>query len=206
MSLYSLLRPKTNSTVNASMADVIGSKADTAATGAVTATDSLTAYIKQIVTAEIANAAINTAVPICVAHKLVSTLPNNTTTNLFTIGSGLIRAKIVGFVDTVIGGAANAKLQFTSTTPAATIELNAAAVAINSDAAGTIYYNAGATSVFTPATSLGGVLLDPVTTEEVEFIFSPGTVKFHCSATQTGAISWYMSYIPLTPSVIVAAA
>jgi len=133
-------------------------------------------------------------------------LPNNTTTNLFTISGGPVRCKIVGLVTTVIGGAANAKLQMTTTTPAATVDLNAGAVAINTDAAGTIYQNVGATSVFTPSTGAGYALVDPVTVEEVEFILTPGTVKFHSSATQTGGVTWYMTFQPLSPDSRVVAA
>lgn len=133
-------------------------------------------------------------------------LPNNTTTNLFTISGGPVKCKIFGLVTTVIGGAANGKLQMTTTTPAATVELNAAAVAITSDAAGTIYRNVGATSVFTPSSGLGYAIVDPVTVEETEFILTPGTVKFHSSATQTGGVTWYMAYQPLSPASRVVAA
>lgn len=133
-------------------------------------------------------------------------LPNNAATNLFTISGGPIRCKITGVVTTVIGGAANGKLQMTTTTPAATVDLNAAAVAITSDAAGTIYQNVGATSVFTPSAGLGYKICDPVTVEETEFILTPGTVKFHSSATQTGGVTWYISYQPLSPASRVVAA
>lgn len=137
--------------------------------------------------------------------KTGGTVENNTTDDIFTITGGPVFAQIYGYVTTIIGGAANGKLQITTTTPSATVELNAGAVAIDGDAAGTVYYNVGATSVFTPVTA-GVVLLDPVTVEPTWFLLPAGTVKFHSSAAQTGAISWYMRYIPLGPSSIVAAA
>lgn len=125
---------------------------------------------------------------------------------IFTITGGPVRAKIVGLVTTIIGGAANGKLRITTTTPAATVDMNAGAVAIDNDAAGTSYRNIGATSVFTPVTA-GMVIIDPVTVEDCEFLLPIGTVNFNSSAAQSGVIAWYMTYWPLSPaSVVVAAA
>lgn len=145
------------------------------------------------------------ALPKCV-EKSDGIVADNTTDDLFTITGGPVRCKIVGLVTTVIGGAANMKLQHTTTSPAATVELNAGAVAIDNDAVGTLYQNIGATSVFTPSDTLGVELTDPVTVEECEFILTPGTVKAHGSATQTGNIKWYMTYTPMSPSSVVTAA
>lgn len=144
------------------------------------------------------------AVPQCVVKTDGAVLNGND--DIFTVAGGPVRAKIVGLVTTVIGGAANGRLKHTTTTPAATIDLNAGAVAIDSDAAGTIYTNQGATSVFTPSGGLGFDLLDPVTVEETEMILAPGTVHFNGSAAQSGVIAWYMSFVPLSPSSTVTAA
>jgi|GEM_PF-1670006 len=124
---------------------------------------------------------------------------------LFTISGGPVRAKITGIVTTLVGGASSAKLQMDVTTPAGTVELNAGAVAIDNDAAGTLYYNVGATSVFTPVTA-GAVILDPVTVEEAEFILPPGTVMANFTAAQDGVIAWYMTYTPMSPNSVVVAA
>lgn len=125
--------------------------------------------------------------------------------DLFTISGGPVVAKIVGIVTTVIGGASSGKLEITTTEPAATVDLNAAAVAIDTDAAGTSYRNVGATSVFTPVTA-GVVLVDPVTVQDTEFLLPIGTVKFNSTAAQTGNIKWYMIYKPLSPNSVVTAA
>jgi len=198
-----LRRPAADSSGTRYMRDVVGNKADAAATGAVSAVESLMAYAKQSVTAEIAAAASLLALPKCIAKTDGAVLTGND--DLFTITGGPVRAKIVGIVTTVIGGASNGDLQIVTTTPAATANLNAAPVAIDSDAAGTSYHNVGATSVFTPTTA-GAVLLDPVTVEETEFILPIGTVHFRSSAAQSGVIAWYMSYEPLSPLSAVAAA
>lgn len=117
---------------------------------------------------------------------------------LFTITGGPVRARIVGLVTTVIGGVASLRLRHITTDPAATVELNAGAVAVSTDAVGTFYYNLGATSVFTPSTGLGFALIDPVTVEEVTFLLAPGVVQCFGSATQTGVIAWYMTFQPLS--------
>ena len=146
-----------------------------------------------------------TALPKCVEKSDGAVL--NGLDPLFTITGGPVRCKIVGVVTTLVGGAANLRLQHITTDPAATVELNAGAVAADADAVGTIYHNLGATSVFTPSGGLGFVLLDPVTVEETEFILQSGVVQCLGSAAQDGVIKWYMSYVPMSPnSAVVAAA
>jgi len=126
---------------------------------------------------------------------------------LFTITGGPVRAKIVGLVTTVLGAVASTlRLQHITTTPAATVNLNAGAVTVTSDAAGMFYYNVGATSVFTPSGGLGFMLLDPVTVEETEVLLAPGVVQCLGSAANTGVISWFMSYTPLSEDTYVVAA
>ena len=125
--------------------------------------------------------------------------------DIFVISGGPVMATIVGYVSTIIGGAANGRLKITTTSPAATVDLNAGAVAIDSDAVGTVYYNVGATSVFTPVTA-GAVIMDPVTVQQTEFLLPPGTVHFNSSAARTGNIKWYMAYCPLSPDSVVTAA
>jgi len=142
--------------------------------------------------------------PRCVAKTDGAVL--NGDDDLFTITGGPIRAKITGIVTTLVGGAANGKLTITTTTPPATVDLNAGAVAIDNDAAGTSYRNVGATSVLTPVTA-GMVLIDPVTVEDTELLLPIGTVKFNSSAAQDGVVAWYITYWPLSPaSTVVAAA
>ena len=114
----------------------------------------------------------------------------------------------MGIVTTVIGGVSNGDLQIVTTDPAATANLNAGVVAIDSDASGTSYINVGNTSVFTPTTG-GAVLVGAAVAAEqteTEFILPIGTVHFRSSAAQTGVIKWYMTYWPMSPSSVVVAA
>lgn len=125
---------------------------------------------------------------------------------IFTITGGPVRCKIVGLVTTLLVGAANLRLQHITTDPAATVNLNAGAVAVDDDAVGTFYHNIGATGVFTPSTGLGFKINDPVTVEEVEFLLAPGVVQCLGSAARVGVIAWYMTYEPLSPLSVVTAA
>lgn len=188
----------------------IGTRQSAAAAGAVTTTDDMMAYIKQLVTGGIArDAAIAAMLAIQSEQCVVKTdgAVLNGDDDLFTISGGPVRARIVGLVTTVIGdNAANGDLQIDVTEPTGTVDLNAAPVAITSDAAGTIYMCLDSTSVFTPVTA-GAVIVDPVAAPEAYFILPVGTVIFRSSAANSGVIAWFMQYTKLSPlSSVVAAA
>lgn len=188
--------PTADAAPDVTMRDVIGRKTDAAVTTVAT-NKSIMAYIKGLLGQSF-------AMPRCVEKSDGAVLAG--TDDLFTISGGPVRAKIVGLVTTIIGGAANMSLQHTTIAPVATVELNAAPVAIDTDAVGTIYTNIGAGGAFTPSTGLGFKIGDPVTVEEVEYILAPGTVKALGSGAQSGVIKWYMFYVPLSPSSLVVAA
>lgn len=146
------------------------------------------------------------ALPQCVA-KLDGAVLNGADP-IFTITGGPVRCTIYGIVTTAVGaGTTNAKYTITTTTPAATVDLNAAAVDIDADAAGTSYRNINTTSVFTPVTA-GVVLLgNAFATNDHEFFLPIGTVNFTCDAARSGVIEHYMMFTPLSHlSRVVAAA
>lgn len=181
---------------------VFGTRQTPAATGAVNTLKNVMAYIKQLVTEGIARDAVIAELCVKADGAVLNGLDP-----LFTISGGPVRARISGLVTTPVGGAANLRLQHITTVPAATVELNAGAVAVDTDAAGTFYYNLGSTSVFTPSTGLGFALVDPVTVDELYFLLAPGVVQCLGSAAQSGVIAWFMDYIKLSPlSTVVAAA
>lgn len=188
--------PAANNALNAQINEVIGNKTDAAAAGAVTATDTLVGYAKQLV-----NVGLGQEISI----QKVQTTPSGGADALFTITGGPIFVrKIVGIVTTVLVNVANGTLQATVTEPAGTVALSTT-VAIDNDAAGTSYRFIGATGVLTPVTA-GAVRVDPVTTADCEFLVPIGNINFLTSAAMTGAITWYMSYVPLSPlSTVVAA-
>ena len=123
--------------------------------------------------------------------------------DLFIITGGPVRAKIVGVVTDTIGTTAtNGDLQIDVTAPANTFDLNAAPVAIEQDAIGTVYTNVDSTSVFT-ATTLGASIIDDVAAAEAEFILPVGTVIFRSSGASAGTIQWTMTYEALSPNSMV---
>jgi hypothetical protein len=202
MALFNqLMRPKTNSTANVSMADVIGGKADTAATGVVTATDSIMAYIKQLVTSDV-------SLPKCVEKSDGAVLAADDP--LFTITGGPVLATIFGQVTTLLVGAANGTLEIITATPVATIALSTT-VAIDDDAAGTLYSFTGVAAGTVPALrpdTAGTRWYAPSTAtfDVAQFYLPIGVVGFLGSAARAGVIKWYMHYIPLSPNSLVVAA
>lgn len=128
----------------------------------------------------------------------------NGTDDLFVITGGPVRAQLIGILSTSIGGAANGTLQITTTVPAATVSLSTT-VAIGALVAGDSIRFVGATGVLTPTTG-GAKIIDPVTVEDCWFLMPVGTVKFLGSAAQTGVIHWYLRFIALSQSSVVAAA
>jgi hypothetical protein len=208
---HQLMRPKADSTANDFMADVLGSKTD-AAYATATTTKSLMAYIKTIVTnsrkvdlatmGTVAAGSLAASIPRCCAKTDGEVLTG--TDDLFVVSGGPVLAMIVGYVTVVFGGNTNLRLTHVTTVPSATVNLNTGAVACNSQAAGSLFYNVGATSVFTPVTN--ATIMDPVTVQMTEFLLNPGTVGCLGSAARTGTILWGMRYVPLTPQSLVVAA
>jgi hypothetical protein len=186
----------------------LGALSVSAATGAVGTTTSMTAYLKQLVTNQLAYQVTNLALDImgerCV--KKTGATVSAASDDLFTITGGPVLAMISGIVTTVIGSTSmTAQLAITTVSPAATANLSTA-VRIDTDAEGTSYRFIGA-GVLTPVTA-GAVVGDPVTAADCWFLLPIGTVVCLAQATyNTGAIDWFMRYKPLAPlSVVVAAA
>lgn len=126
---------------------------------------------------------------------------------LFDITGGPIKLiEITGIVTTTIVGAANGKLVYTTTTPAASVDMSAGAVAIDDDAAGTSYQTINTTGIFTPVTA--GIVKEAnaFATMPTQFLLPIGTIKFNASAARVGVIKWYVRYVPLSPNSRVVAA
>lgn len=128
--------------------------------------------------------------------------------DLFTVTGGPIKLiEVTGIVTTTIGaGTTNVKLTFTTTEPAATVDMNAAAVDIDADAAGTSYQTINTTGILTPVTA--GIVKEAnaFATQPTQFLVPIGTMKLNSSAARAGVIKWYLRYVPLSPNSRVAAA
>lgn len=183
--------PSADATANALERDVIGNKTDAAVTEVGT-TKSIEAYLKGLVGSMWAS-------PICVAKTDGAVLSG--TDPLFTITGGPVRCTIYGIVTTQIGaGTTNGKLVITTTTPAATVDMNAAAVDIDADAAGTSYRSINTTAIFTPVTAGFVMMGNAFATDDTEFLCPIGSIGFNSDAARAGVIAWYMMYTPLSPS------
>jgi len=125
---------------------------------------------------EFVQSKVGYVIPTCIEKSDGSVLSG--ADDLFTITGGPVRGVITGIVTTILGGAANGTLQITTTSPSGTTSLSTT-VAIDNDAAGTSYRFIGATGVLTPVTA-GAVIIDPVTTDDCQFLLPIGTVKFNC--------------------------
>jgi hypothetical protein len=218
MALFNqLMRPKTDSTANVSMADVLGGKADAAVTTAA-ATRSLMAYVKGILSQTKLN---STAAGTIAAGSVLSYLPRcvekadgailaATDDPLFTITGGPVLATIFGQVTTVLSGAANATLEIITATPVATVALSTT-VAIDTAAAGTVFSFTGVAAGTVPALRVDAAgtrwyAPSTATFDLAEFYLPIGVVGCLTSAARTGNIKWYMFYKPLSPNSLVVAA
>jgi hypothetical protein len=125
--------------------------------------------------------------------------------DLFTISGGpVLVTGFWGLVSSLIGNnASTCTIQHACTDPAADIALSTA-VRIDTDAVGTSYYiSSAALGVFTPTTA-GSVIQ---ATTMIPWLLTPGKLQATHQAANTGAIRWFLSYIPLSQySSVVAAA
>lgn len=125
---------------------------------------------------------------------------------IFTVTGGPVRATVYGIVTTILSGTGNGKLTYTTTDPAATVDL-CSAVAIDNDASGTSYRFINTTAVLTPVTAGVVIMGNAFATDDTEFFLPIGSMGFNSSGAATGVIAWYCMYTPLSPdSRVVAAA
>lgn len=136
-----------------------------------------------------------------VANAAGKTLPATTTGTIFTVAGGKVAVtSIVGEVTTVIQTQANAiKLVATPTTGTvndltATVESSAAAV-------GSLFAAQGLAADALVKSTGGGV-----STLRQPIIVAIGTIGVNAAATNTGAIKWTLTYVPLDDGATVTAA
>lgn len=196
--------PAPDNVLNAQINEVIGNKADAGATGAVTTTDTLVAYIKQLVTAGIARDSIlgfNTDYAERHVASGTDVMTNGDT--IFTISGGPI--EIVELVSICISSndATASTLQYSAnpTVGAATTFSGASASLANFAAGGAVVLNQTALStapdLSTVLVALGGVKTRGIIINDGIITLVIGT------GTTTGSWKHYLRYKPLGPDVIV---
>lgn len=140
-----------------------------------------------------------------VVTRATAALPQTTTASLFTVATGrVLLTSLVGAVTTVIQTQANnTKIVFDPTAAGATGDL-CANLDITGDAVGTFYSITG-----TPATAMQDNLLYVPPNKALAWpgiVLDPGAIALTCAASNTGSVSWTVTYVPLDTGATVAAA
>ncbi len=122
--------------------------------------------------------------------------------NMFTVSGGPIEViSLVGIVTTVVQAqATSTKVTVTTTSPAATVDFSAAAVDLTGAAAGSSIRHINTTNILTVVAAgyvMGGAAF---ATNQPKVLVPAGTIQVNnASASNTGAITWYLHYVPLSP-------
>lgn len=131
-------------------------------------------------------------------EKAAATVPASTTQDIFVVENGRVLVKLlIGEVTTAIQAQANNLSVVFPATAGGSVTL-ASVLDINGFALGRMFLVEGDG---TALVSNGGALLNAVGTGQ--FILSEGTMNITTSATNTGATSWTIWYLPLDDNAIV---
>jgi len=130
--------------------------------------------------------------------RAAASLPASTSGNLFAVSGRVLITTIVGTVTTAIQAQANAvKLEAFLTSAAAATDMCATAES-NGQAVGKLFGIAGAVGT---AATFGFAV--PQNNELI--VNGPGFIRLNAAATNTGAMSWTVTYIPLDAGATVTA-
>jgi len=127
-------------------------------------------------------------------------------TTAFTISGGPIQVLgIYGICTTAVQAqATSTQLQLTTVSPAATVNVSAAAVDLTGIAVGTSIRHINTTGILTPVTAGFVNEGNAFATNDTQYFMPPGTLLVNnASASNTGAITWYLRYVPLSSNVTV---
>ena len=191
--LERLRTPTADNTIDIFLRDVVGSKSDAVAVGAVTATDTLMAYIKQLVE----NGGLGIAV-----DKAATTLPQGAAVPQFTIAGGrVLVTSIIGEVTVVIETQANVTKLVANPTVGTSVDM-CATLDITADEVGCLYGITG-----TPGDDLVGTNAGlTISMSNKGIVVNAGTIDLNCGASNTGATKWTLHYVPIDVGATVVAA
>lgn len=136
--------------------------------------------------------------------RATDTLPESTDEALFTIAGGRVMiTSIIGEVTTVIQTQANnTKLKFNPSATGADVDL-CAVLDITAAAVGTLF---GITGDFSDAMVAQVLCLETDSLLERPIVLSEGAIEIDCAATNTGSVSWTLTYIPIDDGAYIVAA
>jgi hypothetical protein len=143
------------------------------------------------------------ALGIAVSNASPKTVPLNTTLTIFTVSGGkILITSLVGVVTTVIGGTTPA-LKLVSTPTTGTASDMCTALTITGTEVGTMFSMPSA-----PGSALAGVINKSGSVAAPgQQVVNIGTIGMNDSAADaTGAIQWFMTYVPLDSGASVVAA
>jgi hypothetical protein len=139
-----------------------------------------------------------------VANASGKTIPQNTTSTIFTVSGGRVAiTSLTGKVTTVVGGTTPALKVVATPTVGSANDLCTTGT-ITGDEVGTLYSLPGSTG---SALNISGSGSGGVTGVTAPVIVAAGTIGANCSAADaTGAIQWTLTYVPLDNGASVTAA
>lgn len=131
-------------------------------------------------------------------NRATANLPATTSGNLFSVTGTILLTSIVGTVTTVIQAQANAiKLENFNTAAAAATDI-CATVDSTGQGVGKLF---GITGITTAAAIFGFAVPQPA----FMALSGSGFIRLNTAATNTGQMSWTLTYLPLTAGASVAA-
>lgn len=134
-------------------------------------------------------------------ERATAELPATTQSALFTVTGGrVIITSLIGEVTTVIQTQANNTKVVANPTTGTDADL-CAVLDITADEVGTLYSISGLASDAMRGTTAGSVA-----GQDRPVIVAAGTIDLSCAATNTGAIKWALTYVPLDDGAYVTAA
>lgn len=134
-------------------------------------------------------------------ERATAALPQTTAHALFTIAGGrVLLTSIVGEVTTVIQTQANNTKLIANPTTGTSVDI-CAVLDISADEVGCLY---GITGTF--ATAMVGANAGATVALATPVILPVGTIDLSCAASNTGAVKWKLTYVPLDTGASVVAA
>jgi hypothetical protein len=133
--------------------------------------------------------------------RATAALPQTTQSALFTVTGGrILLTSIVGQVTTVIQTQANATKLVSNPTTGTDVDL-CATLDITADQVGCLYGITG-----TLATAMVGANAGATVVQANALVIPVGTIDLSCAASNTGSVSWTLTYVPLDDGASVSAA
>lgn len=133
--------------------------------------------------------------------RAAATLPATTATAYFTVSGGrILLTSILGEVTTIVQTQINNMKLISNPTTGTSVDM-CAVLDISADEVGCLY---GITGV--PADALIGTNAGLARAMTSRLVIPIGAIELSCSATNTGATKWQLTYIPLDDGAYVVAA